>query len=138
MVLSTEFITSIDETLVQDAGMEVLFDGEVRLYLGMAPREAQLPYLVHRLKGRLGDDGVTQTGEWLIDVWDDSPNSARAWGIAKLVKVLMHNHSDPELNGASLFFEDWEQIATDDPEIWRIELIFEATWPDLELAQSTG
>jgi hypothetical protein len=132
--MNEAFLTSIDETIVNDAGIEVLCDGFPRLFLNMAGRESPFPYMVHTLKGELDDDGITTRGTYLIDVWDCGDTAERAWHIARLLKILLHETHDMELNNAGLNFEGWDGITTDDPEIWRVALRFEAWWPDTDLA----
>lgn len=133
-----DFAESIHGYVTGDFGMEALCDGTVRMFLGRTDRAPAFPYQVFLLKGELDDDGVTMRGQLLIDVWDCAPTATRAWQIAKLLKLLLHNHSDPELNGAGLFFQGMDPVATDDPEVWRVALRFEAWWPDTDLAQYTG
>jgi hypothetical protein len=131
------FLTSIYSRLVGDEVLAGLCGGTIRIFHRMAPPDPDFPYIVHKLVGHLVDGAVIE-GEWLCDVWDYDTDAARAMQIGTRIKQILHGHVDKALNGAGLFFVRIDPVETDNHEVQRVSLRFEAVWPDTDIAQFAG
>lgn len=76
--------------ITQDEVLQELFGGEVRMYPVWAPKDAPLPYIVHRFENDRVDS-IIKRGRWHLDVWDYSPTAERLYAIAGRVIELMEH-----------------------------------------------
>ena len=74
--------------LTQDEELKRLFGGQVRMYPVWAPKDAPLPYIVHRLENDRVDAAV-KNGRWYLDFWDYNANAERIYAIAGRAIELM-------------------------------------------------
>ena len=74
--------------LTQDEELKRLFGGQVRMYPVWAPKDAPLPYIVHRLENDRVDAAV-KNGRWYLDFWDYNPTAERIYAIAGRAIELM-------------------------------------------------
>lgn len=74
--------------LTQDEELKRLFGGQVRMYPVWAPKDAPLPYIVHRLENDRVDAAV-KNGRWYLDFWDYNPTAERIYAIAERAIELM-------------------------------------------------
>jgi hypothetical protein len=131
------FLTTVYNRVTQDAVLQELSGGEVRLFHKMATPDPPFPYHVYKLRFELVDE-IIADGQLLWDVWDYHPDSARALQMGARVKQLLHNHVDIALYGASLAFARMDTVETDNEEVQRVALRFSTFWPDLDLVQTPG
>lgn len=125
---------SLAARLTSDAKLQKLCGGQVNLHLNMAaPESPPFPYLVHKIESELQDDGISQEGSWLCDVWDYGSDAARAIRIGIRVKQLLHNATDPTLHQAGFEFRSMHPVKTDNDRVKRVALRFRLDWPDLDL-----
>lgn len=74
--------------LTQDEELKRLFGGQVRMYPVWAPKDAPLPYIVHRLENDRVDAAV-KNGRWYLDFWDYNANAERIYAISGRAIELM-------------------------------------------------
>ena len=74
--------------LTQDPEMVRLFGGQVPLHLVWAPKDAPLPYMVHRFQNDRVDT-VIKNGRWYLDFWDYNANAERIYAISGRAIELM-------------------------------------------------
>lgn len=74
--------------LTQDEELKRLFGGQVRMYPVWAPKDAPLPYIVHRLENDRVDAAV-KNGRWYLDFWDYNVNAERIYAISGRAIELM-------------------------------------------------
>ncbi len=74
--------------LTQDDKLKQLFSGQVPLHLAWAPKDAPLPYMVHRFQNDRVDT-IVKNGRWYLDFWDYNPNAERIYAIAGRAIELM-------------------------------------------------
>lgn len=74
--------------LTQDEELKRLFGGQVRMYPVWAPKDAPLPYIVHRLENDRVDAAV-KNGRWYLDFWDYNPTAERIYAISGRAIELM-------------------------------------------------
>ena len=74
--------------LTQDDKLKQLFSGQVPLHLVWAPKDAPLPYMVHRFQNDRVDT-IVKNGRWYLDFWDYNPNAERIYAIAGRAIELM-------------------------------------------------
>ena len=74
--------------LTQDEELKRLFGGQVRMYPVWAPKDAPLPYIVHRLENNRVDAAV-KNGRWYLDFWDYNANAERIYAISGRAIELM-------------------------------------------------
>ena len=74
--------------LTQDEELKRLFGGQVRMYPVWAPKDAPLPYIVHRLENNRVDAAV-KNGRWYLDFWDYNANAERIYAVSGRAIELM-------------------------------------------------
>lgn len=73
-----------DKVLVDLFGQD-----EVPLYLTWAPRDAEMPYMVHRMQNRSEDPWVVRSAKYYLDIWHYGDTAAPLYQIAgRMTEIL--------------------------------------------------
>jgi hypothetical protein len=76
--------------LTQDEQLKQLFGGQVPLHLVWAPKDAPLPYMVHRFQNNRVDT-IIKDGRWYLDFWDYNDTAERIYTISgRAIELMEH------------------------------------------------
>lgn len=87
--LNAELRTEIYYRLTRDEALKGVCQGAVRLYNGMADKDAPFPYLVHRLRETPLPDAVMLRVDYYLDLWDYNPSMARILAMRSAVVTCL-------------------------------------------------
>ncbi len=76
--------------LTQDEELKRLFGGQVRMHPVWAPKDAPLPYMVHRFQNDRVDT-IIKNGRWYLDFWDYNNTAERIYAISgRAIELMEH------------------------------------------------
>lgn len=108
------------DRLTTDATLKATLGGTVRLHLVMAPQDADMPYLVHRLD--LNGELFLGTNTYLLDLWDYNESPERLLEALDRIKVLLHEWgvatASSEIGAGRMEWFSGAFIPTDGERVW--------------------
>ncbi len=122
-------LTFLYNKLTQDASMQTLMGGTVRLYPVWAREDAEFPYLVHRLEIRPVSGGIypEQKATYYLDIWFDCSDAADLLAVRKRIIELLDElrFSSAEVSNGEIHKSNADGFVPEtEPDIWHYHLQF--------------
>lgn len=113
--------TAVWTILTQDAEMQKICGGEVRVYNVWAPPDSSMPYFAYRLRTEGQDPWVIDKATMHIDGWDYYQTQGRLLAMRRrLVELLDRRWLElPEVGAVRVRCVFAEDVPTDEEYIWR-------------------
>ena len=128
MDLHKRILTQLYATLTDDSTLQSAMGGSVNLHLTWATPDATFPYLVHKLDlVNITDWSPERRGDYLIDIWSDSPNADEILAIRDQIMTLVHNlYYSAVSEHDGLWFWRQSDMFVPEPEagIWHYNITF--------------
>ena len=128
--IQTSLMTAIYNLLTTDATLMSSCGGSVDLYPVWAKKDADFPYLVHRIDMSYEDWNPVILCTYFIDVWSYSTNATEVVAIKNRIIALLDNRDS--LTAETTNYHTWLQSETFVPEstddIWHYAMQFDLKW----------
>jgi hypothetical protein len=128
--IQTSLMTALYNLLTADATLQTAMGGTVRLYPVWAKKDADFPYLVHRIDMRHADWNPVIECTYLIDAWSYSTNATAVVAIKNRIVALLDNRDSSTTETTN--YHTWIQTETFVPEstdqIFHYAMQFNLKW----------